>query len=485
MSKPPHRLPDTEDPYLLLDVRPGATTEQIRRAYLRSVKQWKPDRHPAEFRRVREAYDRLLEQERWFDAWRQATDVVRRASEAVTDQEPSAEELTELERDVAQDDAEWAEADEEGEGNVEALIAALEDELRDEPDDSEPEETAEPQRRSERAAAVAEQLAALQERVHAALEAERWHEAAARLLEPGVDALAARPEVAPLLLEVCCAVVWALPSAFEALVARYGDLVSAHDTEHHEGALLHRRIHGDELPAWRAAVVDHPELMRFVVLGSSLRAPAEAELGLRLGKRAAADPTAFLRTLTRAATDAPGILGLFIGMAERWTRLYGQLSLPRPARVRPTLEQAAAALAEVAQHHRQVRWAQARPLFASAAAVLALLLAPSPVLELVAVALMMLLWAWQAWVAEPEERIYSRVLRPAAAGWLWATHASPHALASALAARLPAPGTWAAVMHPGDLREYPLRLRDDLALTAFSVTSPMIPLLRTPGAPPT
>lgn len=535
------KLPDTDDPYVLLDVRPGATPEQIRRAYLRRVKQWKPDRHPAEFRRVREAYDRLREQEKWFDAWQKAGDVVRRAAEEVARAEaeasdegaasPAAEaedddrahaepeadraddaaarasssapvdELAvareaarrEIERALEHDallDDDEDDHDGEDEDDVDALIAALEEELREHPDEADEDldedehpyalDPAARRRRRARASASAERLAALASRVHTALEAGRFAEAADLLLEPGTEVIAAHREFAPLLLEVCCAVVWELPPRFAALVSRYGDLVSAHDTEHHDGALLHRRILEGELPAWREAVAEWPELHRFLVLGSSLRAPAEAELGLRLGRRAAAEPTAFLQVLERAAERAPGLMALYVGMAERWARCYGRLPLERPARARPSVEQAAVALADVAVRHRRVRWEQARPLLVSLAIVLVPIFAPSPVLELAIMGLVILLWAWRAWTAESVARIYAQVVRPAAAAWLWATQASPDALATALQSRLPARGTWSAVMHPGDLDEYPRRLRNDLALLAFGATSPMIPLLRAP-----
>jgi hypothetical protein len=534
------KLPDTDDPYVLLDVRPGATPEQIRRAYLRRVKQWKPDRHPAEFRRVREAYDRLREQEKWFDAWQKAGDVVRRAAEEVARAEAEAsdegaasrvaedddatpaereadraedaaarassstpiDELAvareaaraEIERALEHDgllDDDEAEDDEaEDEDDVDALIAALEEELREHPDEADEDlddddhsyalDPADRRRRRARASATAERLATLASRVHVALEASRLAEAADLLLEPGTEVIAAHREFAPLLLEVCCAVVWELPPRFRALVSRYGDLVSAHDTEHHDGALLHRRILEGELPAWREAVADWPELHRFLVLGSSLRAPAEAELGLRLGRRAAADAPAFLQVLERAAERAPGLMALYVGMAERWARCYGRLPLERPARARPSVEQAAVALADVALRHRRVRWEQARPLLVSLAIVLVPIFAPSPVLEVAIIGLVILLWAWRAWTAESVARIYAQVVRPAAAAWLWATHASPDALATALHSRLPARGTWSAVMHPGDLDEYPRRLRNDLALLAFGATSPMIPLLRAP-----
>jgi hypothetical protein len=512
--KPPVTLPDTDDPYVLLDVRPGASAEQIRRAYLRRVKVWKPDRHPAEFRRVREAYDRLREQEKWFEAWQKAGEVVRRAAEeaARSEAESPAEDAAEtrgeatgdapgaageagasppdeavraeieqaLEHELFRD----ADEDQEAEADVDDLVSALEEELREHPDaeDDEAEPISLDQRRRARAAEQADRLAVLELSVHTALEAGRYAEAADRLLEPGTEALAAHREFAPLLLEVCCAVVWEQPARFEALVARYGDLVSRHDTEHHDGALLHRRTVLDELPAWRRAVADWPELHRFLVLGSSLRAPAEAELGLRLGRRAAADPAGFLRVLARAAEHAPGIVALQAAMAERWARCYGRLPLQRPARARPTVEQAADSLAKVAQHHRRVRWEQARPLLASLVLVLVPLLAASPVVELVFIGAVILLWARRAWAREPEARIYAQVVRPGAAAWLWATHATPDALATALDQRLPPPGSWGAVLHPGDLGEYPRRLRNDLALLAFAATSPMIPLLRAPGS---
>jgi hypothetical protein len=540
------KLPDTDDPYLLLDVRPGASAEQIRRAYLRRVKVWKPDRHPAEFRRVREAYDRLREQEKWFDAWRQAGEVVRRAAEeaaraeadaeapadpqaadasARSETKPGAEapragtrgeaggqasraatpgdasatsdavraELEQaLEHDLLriQTDRDEADDDEADDEDVDALIAALEQELREHPeaqdDEAEWQDVEHPldaaeHRRRTRAAEQAERIAVLEHHVHAALEAGRFAEAADRLLAPGTEAIAARREFAPLLLEVCCAVVWELPPRFVALVARYGDLVSNHDTDHHDGALLHRRTLVDELPAWRQAVADWPELHRFLVLGSSLRAPAEAELGLRLGRRAAADPTGFLQVLGRAAEHAPGIVALHAAMAERWARSYGRLPLQRPPRARPSVEQAAEALADVTLHHRRIRWEQARPLLVSLVLVLTPLLAPSLVFELVLIGFIILLWAWRATWSSTEARIYVQVVRPAAAAWLWATHATPDVLATALQARLPARGTWSAVLHPGDLDEYPQRLRNDVALLAFAATSPMIPLLRAPS----
>src|SRR5690606_1565227 len=176
------------------------------------------------------------------------------------------------------------------EEDVEALIAALEEELRQgragerdhEPspghDDEAPveldawvrgghsgrEAAAAERSRQARTSEVGERLEALAQQVHAALEEGRVTEAAARLLEPEIEALGSYPELSTLLLEVCCAAVWAEPSQFQALADRYGDLVSTHDTEYRDGALLHRRTLAHELPAWREAVADWPELHQFM-----------------------------------------------------------------------------------------------------------------------------------------------------------------------------------------------------------------------------
>jgi curved DNA-binding protein CbpA len=47
------------DPYAVLSLVPGAEDEQIRAAYLAKLKQFPPDRSPAEFEQVRDAYDLL------------------------------------------------------------------------------------------------------------------------------------------------------------------------------------------------------------------------------------------------------------------------------------------------------------------------------------------------------------------------------------------------------------------------------------------
>ncbi len=523
--KPPIDLPETDDPYALLDVRPGASADQIRRAYLRRVKIFKPDRFPAQFRRVREAYDRLREQEAWFDAWRQANEVVRQAQQqaqeredgeaeaevapsaqtppdgdpepALADEdevaapgvsadpvaeaedddvdvsepaEPSVVEMPDIEpSDEALHAEALQEAEDDDEPSLERIMAQLETELRqgDAPTGS-----------ATDARDTSPQLADLTMAVHEDLIAERYADAAERLLERDVLPLAPLPGFSHVLLEACCALVWAAPARFDDLVARYGDLITAKDTEFRQGALLHRRTLSDELAGWKEMVADWPQLHRFVLLGSSLRPPDEAELGLHLGRAAAEDPSGLLQVLGRAARRAPGIVALYIGMAERWARRYDRLPTPVP-RTLPSVDDAADSLTQTARTHQWVRWEQTRPLLVTAVMGAILILSSSIVIELVMIGLLLVLWAWRAWAGDPSERIYLRVLQPAAASWLWTTRASPDELAVAFAARLPRPGTWAAVLHPGNLSSYPHLLGNDLALLAFGVTAPMIPQLGT------
>jgi hypothetical protein len=54
------------DPRILLEVAEDATDEQIRAAYLRKLKQFPPDRSPAEFEQVRDAYELLRDRRQRF-----------------------------------------------------------------------------------------------------------------------------------------------------------------------------------------------------------------------------------------------------------------------------------------------------------------------------------------------------------------------------------------------------------------------------------
>jgi curved DNA-binding protein CbpA len=52
------------DPFAVLGVKGDADDERIRAAYLAKLKQFPPDRSPAEFEQVRDAYDLLRDRRR-------------------------------------------------------------------------------------------------------------------------------------------------------------------------------------------------------------------------------------------------------------------------------------------------------------------------------------------------------------------------------------------------------------------------------------
>lgn len=467
MSRPPFTpLPDTDDPYTLLDVRPGTSAEQIRRAYLRRVKMYKPDRHPAEFRRVREAYDFLREHEAWFGVAVNPDDA--------SPSEPTAEPPVEIVGGTS--------------GQAELTAERSFDESGDDADEPEPHgdtsvtppiefPSARARERQARSAVVEDLIAGLTRAVHAALGNECFGDATDALLDPDVEALSSHPEFVPLLLETACAVVWKDPERFEALVERYSDLITANDTEHREGALLHRRVLASEREAWNAAVRGWSQLDRFVTLGASLRAPAEAELGLHLGKRAAEDPEGYLEVLRAASRAAPGTTAMFVGLAERWALHFGEPWPTGGPFEPPSLDQAGDAIVAAMQAHRVVRWEQVRPLLVTVLGV-AFIWLGSPVMELATIAFFIGWWAWRAWARDPTERIYIEVIQPAAATWLWATKEPLERLAAAFEAKLPAKGNFASFVHPVDASVYPTLLGNDLTLLAFGVTAPMIPRLR-------
>ena len=93
----------SEDPYAVLGLAPGATAEEVRRAYFRLVRIHTPEAHPEEFKRVRAAYETLRSP-------------LRRAELAV---EAFDETVTEVDLDlVARADA--------GDFDVAALLLAVE-----------------------------------------------------------------------------------------------------------------------------------------------------------------------------------------------------------------------------------------------------------------------------------------------------------------------------------------------------------------------
>ncbi|MBN9523623.1 J domain-containing protein [bacterium] len=70
MPSDPPELPDDPtdwpaDPFALLGVRPGASEQDVKRAYTRLIRRFKPEHAPEQFRRIREAYEACLQDFRW------------------------------------------------------------------------------------------------------------------------------------------------------------------------------------------------------------------------------------------------------------------------------------------------------------------------------------------------------------------------------------------------------------------------------------
>lgn len=90
-----HRWPD--DPYELLGVQFGVLPRDLKRAYTRLIRTYKPEQSPDEFRLIREAYEKVLKHIEWFGnrepAPAQSTDEENRPdSEPKTESETSLDE---------------------------------------------------------------------------------------------------------------------------------------------------------------------------------------------------------------------------------------------------------------------------------------------------------------------------------------------------------------------------------------------------------
>lgn len=64
LSDDPQGWPD--DPFRLLGVEPPTSEQDLKRAYIRLIRRFKPEHHPEQFRRIREAYEAAIERAKWF-----------------------------------------------------------------------------------------------------------------------------------------------------------------------------------------------------------------------------------------------------------------------------------------------------------------------------------------------------------------------------------------------------------------------------------
>ncbi len=133
------------DPFELLGVPDGAAETDIKRAYTRLIRRFKPEHYPEQFRRVREAYDACLERRRWFFPREAIEPDVRAAPVARPDNTPLDDSSPEFEaqsagehplpepRAVDEADRLWNEAIE---GRTEAAYAGLVELASARPDDA-------------------------------------------------------------------------------------------------------------------------------------------------------------------------------------------------------------------------------------------------------------------------------------------------------------------------------------------------------------
>ena len=58
------RAPLLDNPYQVLHLERGARPEEVKKAYFKLVRQYPPETHPEEFKRIRAAYDKLRSPEK-------------------------------------------------------------------------------------------------------------------------------------------------------------------------------------------------------------------------------------------------------------------------------------------------------------------------------------------------------------------------------------------------------------------------------------
>jgi hypothetical protein len=81
-SLPPDPSSWPRDPFRLLGVEPGVSARDLRKAYLRLIRSYKPEHSPEEFKRIREAYESAL-------PWTRTLEGRQGDSEAEAEPEPS------------------------------------------------------------------------------------------------------------------------------------------------------------------------------------------------------------------------------------------------------------------------------------------------------------------------------------------------------------------------------------------------------------
>ena len=427
MKAPPPDLPDTDDPWALLDVPRGSPPAEIRRAYLRRIKVYKPDAHPEAFTRIRAAFEALYDDER------------DRPTSAVGgwDEEEDAQPADSIEQGWGQTAPPGASAE-----GVSATRAAA--------------------RKDERA-----RTDALVYALEHAISTDDRDEAVRLLLEPEHAMLAVDPRVADAVVRVACSVALSQPERFEELWAAFADVLHEPALEHRHGIMSVMRSAAPHWPAWKKAIGDAEEVSRFVELSGTLDDGRLHALGRVVAERAAMVPQEFLRRLDRAERDAPAVLDLYMQAAETWSERF-DAHRSGSDDAGPTI---APAVASLLARNEVLSRAKLRRTISSAVVVLLVLwISPNPIL--MGAAALALLSIVSALAFDPTVRIYREILRPAIAAWVWQGHDIGDAVV-ALKSEVDRLPTGRRVFEPDTPSKYPELLASDRALAAWATTARM------------
>ncbi len=406
-------LPDTDDPHALLGVATEATADEVRRAYLRRIKVFKPDRHPDAFRRIRGAFEAL-----------QAGFEIRARL-----------------RDVTPPAAGW---DHDAEPEPEPARAAPTSTRR-------------------------QRLEALTTGVYDALREQRRDEAGRLLLTPEAELLAVEPAFTGLLLDVCCATIWSATPLHAALTARYPDIITAADcstSEYWSHPLWDLQSLSTEKSGWLHQTASIPELTGFLEEGAVQGGAFAEQAGAAVAERLGRDPMAVLEVLDRAVTSAPSVVELLSERADAWADAHGGEPVQSTEASPPTAVSLVRQLEASLDDPRRllVEWLKR---LAVTLAMPALVVAVGAPLTPLLFSLLIGAIAYHT-VFDATRAMYAQIIRPTLVPWLVATGQPLTIVTEQLRRQLASRGRLSRLLRPDGLSRYPALLADDSALRAVA-----------------
>ncbi|WP_372365814.1 hypothetical protein [Candidatus Uabimicrobium sp. HlEnr_7] len=60
------KLPNSNDPYMILNIKYSDSKKKVKRAYVKLIKQYKPEKYPEEFKKIRAAYEQVLKNRKYY-----------------------------------------------------------------------------------------------------------------------------------------------------------------------------------------------------------------------------------------------------------------------------------------------------------------------------------------------------------------------------------------------------------------------------------